>query len=108
MGRVLSIPFVNRTRIKICGVTRPEDALAAVEAGADAIGMVFYAPAPRFVTMDRAREILSVLPAFVSAVGLFVDASSDEVKRIAGELGLRHVQLHGSEEPSTLRELRGV
>jgi phosphoribosylanthranilate isomerase len=102
-----SICRVNRTRIKICGITRVEDALAAARAGADAIGMVFYKPAPRCITVDRAREILAALPPFVTAVGLFVDAAPDEVLRTTADLGLRHVQLHGRETPETVAALRG-
>src|SRR5437879_4623095 len=102
-----SICDVGRTRIKICGITRVEDALAAARAGADAIGMVFYKSAPRCITIQRAREILAVLPPFVTPVGLFVDAAVDEVLRTAGELPLRHVQLHGRETPETVAGLRG-
>ena len=94
-----------RTRIKICGVCRPEDAVLATRAGADAIGMVFHAASPRNVTVDRAREILAVLPPFVTAVGLFVDASTESILAIARELGLRHVQLHGVEAPEQVRAL---
>jgi len=96
---------VHRTRIKICGITRPEDAAAAAAAGADAIGMVFYAKAPRCIAIDRAKEILGLLPPFVTPVGLFVDAEANEVQRIAGELHLRHIQLHGHEPPTRAKEL---
>ena len=94
-----------RTRIKICGVCRPEDAALAARAGADAIGMVFHAASPRNVTVDRAREILAALPPFVTAVGLFVDAPSESILATARELGLRHVQLHGDETPEHVRAL---
>lgn len=96
-----------RTRIKICGITRAEDALAAARAGADAIGLVFYNPAPRSVTLEAAREILSVLPPFVTPVGLFVDAAADEILQTTAELGLGHVQLHGHERPEIVERLRG-
>lgn len=97
---------VPRTRIKICGITRPQDALAAARAGADAIGMIFYPEARRFVTLDRAREILRALPAFVTPVGLFVDQDVEEIRRVAAALHLRHVQLHGHESEDVVAALR--
>ncbi len=99
---------MHRTRVKICGITRPQDAAAAAAAGADAIGMLFYAPAPRNISIERARDILSVLPPFVSPVGLFVDAEADEIQGVAEELDLHHVQLHGHEPPQRIAELRGL
>lgn len=99
---------VERTRIKICGITRVEDAVAAASAGADAIGMVFYEKARRCISVERAREILAALPPFVTPVGLFVDAPADEVKRTAGALGLRHVQLHGHEDADCVERLAGL
>jgi len=87
-----------RPRIKICGIGRVEDALAAARAGADAIGLVFHKPAARYVHMDRAREILAALPPFVTPVGLFVDAAPSSVLALAGGLGLRHIQLQGHED----------
>jgi phosphoribosylanthranilate isomerase len=98
---------MRRTRVKICGVTRVEDALAAARAGADAIGMVFYSGAKRCITAERAKEILSVLPPFVTSVGLFVDSPAAEVRRVALSLGLRHVQLHGHEDAESVRQLEG-
>lgn len=97
---------MHHTRIKICGVCRPQDAALAARAGADAIGIVFHPPAPRNVPIERAREILAALPPFVSAVGLFVDASVETVLGTARELGLRHVQLHGHEPPEMIRALQ--
>ena len=91
--------MTQRTRIKICGVRRPEDASAAARAGADAIGLVFHPPAPRNVSVEQARPILSALPAFVTPVALFVDADPAFVRHVVGELHLRHVQLHGHESP---------
>ena len=100
------LPVVSqRTRIKICGVCRPEDAALAAAAGADAIGMVFHPQSPRYVTIARAREILAALPPFVTPVGLFVDAPTDAVLHTADELGLRHVQLHGHESADQVRAL---
>ena len=97
---------MQRTRIKICGVRRPEDALAAARAGADAIGLVFHPAAPRCITAEQAKEILAVLPAFVTPVGLFVDADLETLRRTVGELHLRHVQLHGHESPEYVAGLR--
>ena len=77
----------------------------AARAGADAVGMVFHPPAPRNVSLDRAREIVAALPPFVTVVGLFVDASAETVLGTARELGLRHVQLHGHEPPEAVRAL---
>jgi phosphoribosylanthranilate isomerase len=105
---VRSILTVTRTRIKICGITRIEDAWAAAQAGADAIGLVLHRQAGRFVGPETARGILDALPPFVTAVGLFVDESAEGVLATARELGLRHVQLHGDEGPEFVRELVGL
>lgn len=86
------------TRIKICGITRREDALAAIEAGADAIGLVF-ADSPRRVSIDFACDIMEILPPFVSLVGVFVDEDNIVVRNIAERLTLDWVQLHGDESP---------
>ena len=99
---------MSRVRIKICGVTRPQDALAAADAGADAIGMIFYPPAPRNISLGRAREILSVLPPFVSPIGVFAEALTDEILDTAAQLGLRTVQLNGDQSPDEVAELEGV
>lgn len=85
------------TRIKICGITRTEDALAAVEAGADAIGLVFYGASPRNVTIEQATEICQALPPFITTVGLFVNASYQEVSEISAKLSLSLLQFHGEE-----------
>ena len=90
---------MKRTRIKICGITREADLMAAVEAGADAVGFVFYARSARYVTPERARELSRLLPPFVTATGLFVNASAIEVKRIAGVSGVQLLQFHGDEPP---------
>ncbi len=95
-----------RVRVKICGITRPEDALAAARAGADAIGMVFYPRARRCISLDNARQILRALPAFITPVALFVDQDLHEITTIAHDLGIRHIQLHGHEPPSTVAALR--
>jgi len=88
-----------RVRVKICGITTPEDALTAAEAGADAIGVVFYKKSPRYVSPQKAREIARVLPPFVDVVGVFVDAPRKEVKEIAKLAGLSALQFHGEEPP---------
>jgi len=86
-----------RTRIKICGITRPEDARAAAELGADAIGLVFYAPSPRSVGAEQARAIVAALPPFVTAVGLFVDPAQDQVEAVLRRCPLGLLQFHGDE-----------
>ncbi len=87
-------------RSKICGITRIEDALAAVEAGADAIGLVFYAKSPRAVSVQQARTIIAALPPFVTTVGLFVDASRCELGEILDAVPLDLLQFHGDETPA--------
>jgi phosphoribosylanthranilate isomerase len=84
--------------LKICGITRIEDAEAAVEAGADAIGFVFFEGSPRRVTSHQARSIASMLSASVERAGVFVDESRDRIRRIFDEAGLTWVQLHGNED----------
>lgn len=96
---------VERTRIKICGVRDPDTALAAVRAGTDAIGLVFVPDSPRGITVDQARVILRSLPAFVEPVGLFVDACVEHIRQTADDIGLRTVQLHGSETPAHVTQL---
>lgn len=86
------------TRIKICGLTRCEDALIAARAGADAIGMVFYAKSPRHVEPRQAAEICAVLPPFVASVGLFVDPAAEDVQAVLREVPLDLLQFHGEEE----------
>jgi phosphoribosylanthranilate isomerase len=85
------------TKVKICGVTRVEDALMAAAAGADAIGLNFYAQSPRCVTVAAAAAIAAALPPHVCRVGVFVDAPRDEVSAIAAQVGLDALQFHGSE-----------
>ena len=87
---------------------RPEDALEAARVGADAIGMIFHPPAGRNISLQRASEIVSALPAFVTPVGVFVDAPTERVLEIADELRLRHVQLHGNESPDDVLALRDL
>lgn len=92
------------TAIKICGITREEDALAAARRGAHAIGLVFYDKSPRHVTPARAAELMRVLPPFVTSVGLFVDAAADDVRRTLGVARLDLLQFHGDETPAFCRQ----
>jgi phosphoribosylanthranilate isomerase len=87
------------TAVKICGVTREEDALTAARCGAHAIGLVFYRASPRYVEPQVAAGIVRALPPFVTPVGLFVNAQADEVRSIASEVGVQLLQFHGSETP---------
>ena len=94
------------TFIKICGITNVDDALAAVAAGADALGFNFYKPSPRYVTPQNAREIIARLPLSVLTVGVFVNEESPEaVRGIANEAGVTALQLHGDESPEYCHEL---
>lgn len=86
-------------RVKICGVTSAEDARAAVAAGADMIGLNFYPRSKRFISLERAREIVAALPAGVWKVGVFVNASREDIERVQAALQLDAIQLHGDEPP---------
>ena len=88
-----------RTRVKICGITRVEDAIAAAQAGADAIGLVFWAGTPRCVNFGQARSIVAALPAFVTVVGLFVDPQPEAVRAALAAVPLDLLQFHGDEPP---------
>lgn len=87
------------TRVKICGITRIQDGLIASQLGADAIGLVFYPPSPRFVSVDQADEIVRALPPFVSSVGLFVNPLPEDVFAITKHMHLDLLQFHGEETP---------
>ena len=94
------------TLIKICGITNLDDALAAITAGADALGFNFYKPSPRYITPQNAREIVDQLPGELMTVGVFVNEESPEdVRQIATEAGVAAFQLHGDESPGYCREL---
>ena len=89
----------HRTRIKICGLTRTEDVKAVVDAGADAIGFVFYANSPRYVTPDTAARLMARIPPFVATVGLFVNATLQEVQLVLAQAPVSLLQFHGDETP---------
>jgi phosphoribosylanthranilate isomerase len=93
-------------KVKICGVTNFEDALAAVDAGADALGFMFYEPSPRNVVVKLAADIIRQLPPFVAKVGVFVNATDESVRWAIGECGIDTVQFHGDETPEFCRKFR--
>lgn len=92
------------TAVKICGITRPEDALAAARAGADAIGLVFHAASPRYVTSARAAEIVRGLPSEVTTVGLFVNETAEQVRAVLAAAPVELLQFHGEESPEFCRQ----
>lgn len=95
-------------KIKICGLTRAIDVRAAVEAGADAIGLNFYGKSQRAVTLEQAKELAAYCPAGVAKVGVFVNMAAADIRRIASQVPLDAVQLHGDESPEIMRELSGL
>ena len=92
-------------RIKICGVTNVKDARVCAELGADMIGFNFYPQSPRYIEPEIARQIIETIPRSAGAVGVFVDASADEIRNTAKSTGIESVQLHGDFSPETCREL---
>lgn len=92
-----------RTRVKICGFTRVEDAVVAANLGVDAIGLVFYPPSPRHVEIEQAAQIVRALPAFVSVVALFVDAAETDIRRVLAQVPIDCLQFHGDEPPQACR-----
>ena len=90
---------ISRTRVKICGITRPEDGVVAAVLGADAIGLVFYPPSPRFVTVEAAQRIVAALPPFITVVGLFMNADLAAVQTVIARVPLHLLQFHGDEPP---------
>ncbi|HQZ01900.1 MAG TPA: phosphoribosylanthranilate isomerase [Thauera sp.] len=88
---------MSRTRIKICGLTRPQDVRAAVDHGADAIGFVFYPPSPRAVSIEQAAELVALLPPFVTSAGLFVNAAEEQINDVLEHVPLQLLQFHGDE-----------
>ena len=95
-------------RVKICGITNIEDAVAAAEYGADAIGFVFQPKSPRAITPETAKNIVSALPPFITTIGVFVNESKLEIERIIRYVGLNIVQLHGNEPPDACQLNRKV
>ena len=93
------------TRVKVCGITRVDDALLAVELGAAAIGFVFWPGSPRAIDPARARVIAAALPPLVARIGVFVDQPVDDVRRVADDVELTAVQLHGSESMEYVRAM---
>ena len=94
------------TRVKVCGITTLEDALRAVDLGADALGFIFYQKSPRYIAPPEAAEIIRGLPPFVASVGVFVDCSSGEINSLAAACSLTAVQLHGNEAPEVCDQFR--
>ncbi len=98
----------HRTRIKLCGLSKTSDVEHAIDLGADAIGLVFYPPSPRSISVAQAVELTRNVPPFVSVVGLFVNASADWVRDVACNVPLTLLQLHGDETPEQCEALAGV
>lgn len=96
---------MNRLQIKICGITKIEDAKICVDLGVDMIGLNFYRQSPRYIEPPFGRQIVEATPASVCPVGVFADASADEVREVAAIVDLACVQLHGNVSPETCREL---
>ncbi len=96
----------SRTRVKICGITRVQDALEAVRCGADAIGLVFYAASPRYVTVQQAQQIVAALPPFVSVVALFVNATPAEIETVISQVRIDIVQFHGDETAAECERIK--
>jgi len=94
------------TRVKVCGITRLEDALRAADLAADAVGVIFYPKSPRYIPPPEAAEIIRALPPFVASVGVFVDCPSGEIDSIATACSLTAVQLHGNETPEFCDQFR--
>lgn len=94
-----------RTRVKVCGMTRIDDACDAVDLGVDAIGMILHANSPRTISVEQAKAIRAAIPAFVTVVGVFVDADKELIQRYEQEIGIDLVQLHGNESPEFADDL---
>lgn len=99
---------MRSVKIKICGITNVEDALAAIDMGADLLGFNFYPKSKRYITIDKAAAIINKLPTFVDTVGLFVNATAEEVREVVGKGMLNWIQLHGDETPAFCDSLSDV
>lgn len=98
----------SRTRIKVCGITSAEDAADAIQAGVDALGFIFVESSPRYISPEKAKEIIAQLPPFIHYVGVFVDNDPIEVEEIIDYCGLSFVQLHGKEDAAYCQKLAQV
>ena len=96
---------MHRTRVKVCGMTRPDQASALVDLGVDAIGLIFYEKSPRNVSVLQAQEIRKIVPAFVTLVGVFVNQSASEINQICQQVRLNLVQLHGDQSANFANDL---
>ncbi|MDM1248308.1 phosphoribosylanthranilate isomerase [Acinetobacter sp. R933-2] len=94
-----------RTRAKICGITRIQDIQSAVQAGADAIGFVFFEPSPRYVSALQAKPLVQAIPPYVNIVGLFVNASAEEIAQVLKQVPLDIIQFHGDETPEQCQQI---
>lgn len=97
------MPVMIRVRIKICGITRPEDAIIAASCGADAIGLVFYKDSPRCIDLEAAARVINSLPPFITKVGVFVEPEEAEVRTVLKHVSLDLLQFHGNESPEFCR-----
>lgn len=95
--------YIKRTRVKVCGITRIEDALSAVDSGANAIGFVFYEKSPRYIKEEKAADIAGKLPPFVTKVALFVNASEEKIRSVLESVPVDILQFHGEETPEECR-----
>ena len=94
-----------RTRAKICGITRPQDIQAAVNAGVDAIGLVFFEPSPRYVHAELAQQLARLIPPYVSIVGLFVNATQEDIAQVLEQVPLDVIQFHGDETAEQCQQI---
>ncbi len=93
------------TRVKICGITRTQDALHAAQLGADALGFMFYDKSPRYVDLECAQSIIKQLPPFIQSIGVFVNSSPDDINYVISKTNIDCIQLHGNESPSIANQL---
>ena len=94
-----------RTRAKICGITRTQDIQAAVNAGVDAIGFVFFEPSPRYVNIELAQQLAQLIPPYVNIVGLFVNATAEQIAQVLEQVPLDVIQFHGDETAEQCRQI---